>query len=120
MGKYDYFLKLPIHDMFLSITKDGYRVLEVPDSGKIRVLCLVCNSMACNGCVGAKPEKNKNNLESAKKVNKNVKKKVKNSASIVPPLQLHKCKSCKPHKYFKNVAALKSHKKACLKRKKKQ
>lgn len=126
--KYDYFLKLPIHDMFLSITKDGYRVLEVPDSGKIRVLCLVCNSMACNGCVGAKPEKNKNNLESAKKVNKNVKKKVKNknkkkvkkSASIVPPLQLHKCKSCKPHKYFKNVAALKSHKKACLKRKKKQ
>ena len=131
--KYNYFLKLPLHDMFLSITKDGYRVLEVPDSGKIRLVCLVCNNMTCCGCKQDKKKKlkeaqsiQKNKVKSKKKVIKkkvnnkkdNHKKKIKSKnnkhdddAIGVPNLKLHKCKACK--KYFKNVAALKSHVKAC-------
>jgi len=127
--KYNYFLKLPLHDMFLSITKDGYRVLEVPEDGAIRLLCLVCNKMGCTGCIAVpekkvkkklpepakkknkKKVKNKNNK--SKKNSKNVKS-GKNAASpIIPNLKLHKCKGCK--KYLKNVAALKSHAKACCK-----
>ena len=68
----------------------------------------------------------KNKVKSKKKVIKkkvnnkkdNHKKKIKSKnnkhdddAIGVPNLKLHKCKACK--KYFKNVAALKSHVKAC-------
>ena len=122
--KYNYFLKLPLHDLFLSITKDGYRVLEAPEAGRIKLLCLVCTSMMCGGCLGQKKEKRKTSdpLKSAKKnpskkkvVNKKKKSlkkdQKKGKAVAVPPLQLHKCKACK--KYFKNKAGLKSHKNTC-------
>jgi len=122
--KYNYFLKLPLHDMFLSITKDGYRVLEVPEDGAIRLLCLVCNKMGCTGCIAVpekkekkklpEPSKKKNKKKAKnKKNNKNIKNGKSAASPIIPNLKLHKCKGCK--KYLKNVAALKSHVKACSK-----
>ena len=122
VDKYNFFLKLPLHDLFLNISKeDGFRVLEVPDSGSIKLLCLVCNSMSCNGCLPVK-EKHKNQSSSnpSKQIKKNKKHKKKKSADkkaasskspSIPHLKLVKCKTC--GKYMKNLAALKSHSKVC-------
>ena len=68
--KYNFFLKLPLHDLFLSITKDKFRVLEAPSEGKICLICLVCNKMACCGCQQVKKSKEKRNVEIVKKVRK--------------------------------------------------
>jgi len=49
--KYRFYLSLPLHDIFLSVTRAGYRVLEVGQNEAVRLLCLVCPRMDCNGCL---------------------------------------------------------------------
>ena len=107
--KYNFFLKLPLHDLFLSITKDKFRVLEAPSDGKICLICLVCNKMTCSGCQQAKKSKETRNTEMVKKVKKKKpsKKKVdtkkhknnhqmdkKKGKAVIPPLKL----KLSPHK----------------------
>jgi len=130
--KYKFFLTLPLHDIFLSVVpQGGWRVLEVPDMQTVRLLCLVCSSLSCSGCSAgetlSQDQNKKNRAEPARKQRRKVKTKVKTkgknkknkvkeskSKTLKSPgikLQLHLCKKCK--KYFKNVAALKSHTKFC-------
>lgn len=113
--KYNFFLKLPLHDLFLSITKDKFRVLEAPREGKICLICLVCNKMTCSGCQQIKKSKVTRNAEMVKvkrvkkkkpskkndKKNDDVKKNKsnhkndkKNGKAVIPPLKL----KLSPHK----------------------
>ena len=126
--KYQHFLRLPLHDIFLSVRPEaGFRVLEVPDTERLRLICLVCSSLACSGCSSTERpkqlESRNNKREQTRKQRKKVKPKVKNKnikggkdskskwKQSGIKLQLHVCKKCK--KYFKTVAALKSHVKYC-------
>lgn len=120
VDKYNYFLRLPLHDLYLNISKDdGFRVLEVPDSGAIKLLCLVCSSMSCSGCLPIKEKPKKAPSDPSKQLKKNKKhrkkksvdKKAASKSQSIPHLKLVKCKSC--GKYLKNLAALKSHAKVC-------
>ena len=101
--KYNFFLKLPLHDLFLSITKDKFRVLEAPSEGKICLICLVCNKMTCSGCQQIKKSKETRNAEMVKRVKKkkpskkrvdvkknksNHKNDKKNGKAVIPPLKL--------------------------------
>ena len=122
--KYEFFLKLPLHDIFLSLSVPGFRVLEVPEKESVRQICLVCSSMQCPGCSAEEKSQHDNKRkEPAKSQEKKTKSKAKNKKKTRkdPPsrgskssgikLQLHVCKWCK--KYFKTVPALKSHMKYC-------
>ena len=122
--KYEFFLKLPLHDIFLSLSVPGFRVLEVPEKDSVRQICLVCSSMQCPGCSAEEKSQHDNkSKEPARTQRKKIKSKAKNKKKTRkdPPsrgskssgikLQLHVCKRCK--KYFKTVPALKSHMKYC-------
>ena len=122
--KYEFFLKLPLHDIFLSLSVPGFRVLEVPEKESVRQICLVCSSMQCPGCSAEEKSQHDNKRkEPARSQVKKTKSKAKNKKKTRkdPPsrgskssgikLQLHVCKWCK--KYFKTVPALKSHMKYC-------
>ena len=127
MDKYNFFLKLPLHDLYMNITKEGFRVLEAPDQGVIKILCLVCDSLSCQGCVQVKNDKKSASDQPKNKVKKKkVKSKKKKSLStgkeatspMIPHLKLHKCKPC--GRFMKNLAALKSHMKVCKSQKRKK
>lgn len=50
--KYTLYLTFPLHDIFLVVSQAGYRVLEFPlKEGKVGLLCLVCPTMSCKGCL---------------------------------------------------------------------
>jgi len=50
--KYTLYLTFPLHDIFLVVSQTGYRVLEFPmKEGKVGLLCLVCPTMSCRGCL---------------------------------------------------------------------
>ena len=124
--KYEFFLKLPLHDIFLSLSVPGFRVLEVPENDSVRQICLVCSSLQCWGCCAEEKSQSQQNNKTkgaARPPRKKIKSKAKNkkkarkdpqprgSKSSGIKLNLHLCKKCK--KYFKTVAALKSHIKYC-------
>ena len=124
--KYEFFLKLPLHDIFLSLSVPGFRVLEVPDTDSVRQICLVCSSLQCPGCSAQEESQDDTkSKESSRSHRKKIKSKPKNkkksrkdqpskgSKSSGIKLQLHLCKRC--GKYFKTVSALKSHSKYCRK-----
>ena len=131
--KYQFFLKLPLHDLFLSVRPEaGFRVLEVPDKERLRLVCLVCSSLSCTGCSAAErprsgevrrrrrkevvktkrsTAKPKAKVKSKKKKGKKDSKSKTRSESPGIKLQLHHCKKC--NRYFKTLSALKSHMKSC-------
>jgi len=138
--KYTLYLTFPLHDIFLVVSQAGYRVLEFPlKEGKVGLLCLVCPTMSCKGCLskqstklptwqpGKKPPL-KVAIRTLPKVRKDkpLKPVVTNpSARAVPapqkpppptepklpPLQLHICSPCKT--VFNSRLALSSHRGLC-------
>ena len=115
--KYNFFLKLPLHDLFLSITKEKYRVLEAPSDGRICLICLVCNKMTCSGCQQVKKSKEARKEEVVKRVKKKkVNKKTvqlknknkKNGDTIIPPLKI----KLSPYKSGQKYSIKKSDRKA--------
>jgi hypothetical protein len=53
VAKYLFFLRLPIHDLFLSLVDPRYKVVEYccPEvEAVVAVICLNCPAMRCRGC----------------------------------------------------------------------
>ena len=50
VAKYEFFLRLPIHDIFLSLMDPRYKVIEYCENGAMSVVCLNCPLMRCRGC----------------------------------------------------------------------
>lgn len=50
VAKYDSFLKLPLHDIFLSLLVSKYKVIEFYEEESVKVLCLNCPVLLCAGC----------------------------------------------------------------------
>lgn len=55
VNKYEKFLKLPVHDIYLSLKDHKYKVIEYGEQGKAKALCLNCYTMSCVGCAVMKP-----------------------------------------------------------------
>jgi len=53
--KYEKFLKLPVHDIYLSLKDHKFKVIEYGEQGKTKPLCLNCYNMNCVGCAVTKP-----------------------------------------------------------------
>lgn len=49
--KYEKFLKLPMHDLFLSLLVSKHKVIEYFEGGSVNVLCLNCPVLRCSGCI---------------------------------------------------------------------
>ena len=51
--KYNRFLKLRLHDLFLSLVVEKFKVIEYCDTagGQVQVLCLNCPRLICAGCI---------------------------------------------------------------------
>jgi len=136
--KYTLYLTLPLHDIFLVVSQAGYRVLEFPlAEGRVGLLCLVCPTMSCKGCVANQAPKQptwqpgkklplKVTVRTMPKDKKSSKKSLdetlKNSKSLpglcvsepkLPPLQLHICSPCKT--VFNTRQALTEHRGGCNK-----
>merc|ERR1719233_2290625 len=131
VDKYTLFLALPLHDIFLVVSQVGYRVLEFPLSEeKVGLLCLVCPTMSCKGCLANQAPKQKpwqpgHKHQIKVKVKTTPPKVIKSSQkslskpSLVPPpsepklppLQLHICSPCKT--VFNSKPALASHREVC-------
>lgn len=48
--KYQHFLKLPLHDIFLSLQNHTYKVIEHYTNGEVKGMCLNCSQPICAGC----------------------------------------------------------------------
>ena len=55
LAKYMFFLRLPIHDIFLSFLDSRFKVIEYWGGGEVKVMCLICPLMKCRGCRVRKP-----------------------------------------------------------------
>ena len=49
--KYENFLKLPFHDIFLSLLASRHKVIEYFSEDRVHVMCLNCPEEKCPGCV---------------------------------------------------------------------
>jgi len=131
VDKYTLYLTLPLHDIFLVVSQVGFRVLEFPlTEGRVGLLCLVCPTMSCKGCLVNQTPKQKSwqpgNKHQIKvkvktvppKINKSSQKSLTKPRLVsppqepkLPPLQLHICSPCKT--VFNSKPALATHREVC-------
>lgn len=121
VSKYNIYLQLPFHDIFLALSETKYRVIEYCKDDEVKILCLSCPSTECSGCLPAvaavksavkttktgKLVKIPLKYKSSKKqevVKPSIHKKdssptvLSNTAPIIPPLRQTVVKKIKPEK----------------------